>query len=486
MLKKEGAKSTIQTMVEDSSIEGSPHLKTLFNKLKAADISKKYIRGALKVALGADDDVLDEFLKDKIEDCKGDKRLYVPQDHSIELDILMRLEALGVELRLNSRSGFKEISRDSGKTWNKMSDGQASMLLSDLQKEVCTFPTFNLGKQSWGGLKHKKVSRDDFNLYTDSIAARNPVDTFKVWLEKLPKWDKVGRLSFVLEKLFYVDGNANKILSNWAFKSVLLAAVHRTFNPGYKHDEMVILHGEEGIGKSTLWAKILPQAEYFSDNLDMSASYKERLEGILGCVLVENAELSGLRRSDLNTLKAFITRQHDTVRLSYRRNAETFPRQFILVGTTNDARSLPNDMGNRRFLPLTLKQDIDRTKSQSVDLIHKYMDKYREQLWAEALYLYKQGIVPRTPDDLLQYATEARDCHRSRDEVLESSIIYWLEKNDDSQFNLKDLVRGLVPKVEASIYNQKQVAKVLRGLGYDSARKMQDDKKITVWGKWGV
>ena len=86
------------------------------------------------------------------------------------------------------------------------------------------------------------------------------------------------------------------------------------------------------------------QDEGFSDGLNLAAHPKERAEALQGKVYVEASEMAGATRAELESLKAFVSRQNDgSVRLAYRRDPESTPRRCIIVGTSNNMNCLPND-----------------------------------------------------------------------------------------------------------------------------------------------
>ena len=170
----------------------------------------------------------------------------------------------------------------------------------------------------------------------------------------------------------------------WASRSVLMGVVTRTFHPGEKHDEMVVLVGPQGIGKSTAWAWLLPgepeRSRWFSDGLSFHDDQKAKAEALQGMVLVEASEMTGSTKAEVETIKKFLSRTNDNIRLTYRRDPSPLLRRCMIVGTTNDPRCLPNDSsGNRRFLPVPcLAGDPAKTRA--------YLDAHREQMWAEALH----------------------------------------------------------------------------------------------------
>ena len=172
------------------------------------------------------------------------------------------------------------------------------------------------------------------------------VDPFKIWLDALPTWDGEDRLDFWLGHVF-TTGEIQQDLLSWASRSVLLGAVTRTFHPGEKHDEMVVLVGPQGIGKSTAWAWLLPgeplRASWFSDGLSFHDDSKTKAEALQGMVLVEASEMTGSTKAEVETIKKFISRTNDNIRLTYRRDPSPLLRRCMIVGTTNDPRCLPND-----------------------------------------------------------------------------------------------------------------------------------------------
>ena len=133
--------------------------------------------------------------------------------------------------------------------------------------------------------------------YIKLLFILNQVDPFKVYLESL-KWDNKPRLNTFLSEVFNVNPD-HKELAKWAGKAILLATVKRTFEPGAKHDEFVVLQGKQGIGKSLMLYHLLPDKSLFSNTVSFSDSYPRIIENILDKSIVEVAELSGFKKNRL-------------------------------------------------------------------------------------------------------------------------------------------------------------------------------------------
>jgi predicted P-loop ATPase len=215
----------------------------------------------------------------------------------------------------------------------------------------------------------------------DSLALEIEKNTYhpvRDYLNSL-QWDGVKRLDTLLVEYFGAEDN---VYSREAIRKMLVAAVARVFRPGCKFDLVLTLVGDQGSNKSTFIKKL--GKEWFSDTF-MTVQGKEALEQIQGAWLIEMAELSGLRKAEVEAIKHFISKQEDSFRPAYARTSETFMRQCVFFGTTNKKDFLTDPSGNRRFIPI----DVNRynvSKSVWDDL-----DQEVDLIWSEAVELFKQG-----------------------------------------------------------------------------------------------
>jgi len=193
------------------------------------------------------------------------------------------------------------------------------------------------------------------------------------------KWDEKERIDTILIDFF---GAEDTVYTREATRKALVGAVARIFKPGIKFDLVLTLVGKQGTGKSTFVKKL--GGQWFSDTF-MTVQGKEALEQIQGAWLIEMAELAGLRKAEVESIKHFISKQEDQFRPAYARTSETFPRQCVFFGTTNSKDFLRDPSGNRRFLPV----DIDPEKA-IYDLFTDF-DAVVGQVWAEAVTLFKAG-----------------------------------------------------------------------------------------------
>ena len=193
---------------------------------------------------------------------------------------------------------------------------------------------------------------------------------------------------------------------------------------------VLVLVGKQGTYKSTFVRKL--GMDWFSDTFSTFQG-KESFEQLRGAWLVEMAELSGLKKAEVETIKQFISKCDDMYRPAYGRTVETYRRQCVFFGTTNDSDFLHDPSGNRRFNPINIHSE-KATKSVRDDLTQSEID----QIWAEACYLVKQGEKLYFDDEESELAKESQAEHSAVDERT-GLVEKYLEKLLPADWDKKDL-----------------------------------------------
>lgn len=210
------------------------------------------------------------------------------------------------------------------------------------------------------------------------------------------KWDGVERLDTLI--IDYIGAEDNKLTRAMTRKQ-FTAAVRRVFAPGCKHDYCLILAGGEGIGKSTLLNVL--GGPWFSDSV-VTTEGKEGMESLRQAWIIELAELASIRRSDVEQVKSFISKQEDRYRAAYGKRVTPYPRQCVFFGTTNEAAFLKGDTGNRRFWVIQVDASLRKVDG---DLMER-LKADRDQIWAEA---YRRHLDGESLYLSAEMETEARD-----------------------------------------------------------------------------
>ena len=245
--------------------------------------------------------------------------------------LVSALDAVGVELRWNIRAQRFEYGRAG--QWQQATDRHNAWLRQVIQ-ERCS-------AKKGQSLQPLRYAKDTFNDLRDALGFVNEVDPFIVKLEALPAWDGHPRIDTLLSDLF---GAEDTPLVRWASRYAGMAGVQRALEPGCKLDEVPVLLGPQGCGKSAFIRAWLEEHEHdwHGDAVDLAGTEKEQAEQMKGRVLVELSELTGMRKAEIERLKSFITRRNDGQhRGAYARDPEPFLRRVALLGTTNEQEALP-------------------------------------------------------------------------------------------------------------------------------------------------
>jgi len=205
-----------------------------------------------------------------------------------------------------------------------------------------------------------------------------------------------------------VDGEARAERYNRYVSAVgrlmLVAACRRVRRPGEKFDEMtVFVNPKQGTNKSSALAILAVRKDWFIDSLPLHARDQEVIEKLSGKWIVEFAEMNGLRTSDLDHLKAFLSRDTDHARKAYGRFVSHPKRQCVFFGSTNEPAFL-RDTEDRRFWPIRVGRfDLDALRRD------------RDQLWGEASAAEATGESIRLDQKLWGAAAEVQTEHRIED-----------------------------------------------------------------------
>ena len=220
----------------------------------------------------------------------------------------------------------------------------------------------------------------------------NPVQDY---LKSL-KWDGKKRV----ERLFIDMLGADDTVLNRVFaKKWMVAAIKRTMQPGCKFDNVIILQGAGGIGKSTLCERLAKQ--FFSEMSLSEIDTKDVVQKLNMTWIAIIDEMDNMNRKEMSSIKSFFSRLKDMTRLAYARNSEEFKRHCVFIGSINDETFLRDSTSNveRRFWVIKCNN-----QTRGGEVYRKMNDYYVDQLWAEAISMYEAD-----PDQYLDIEPELYD-----------------------------------------------------------------------------
>lgn len=252
------------------------------------------------------------------------------------------------------------------------------------------------------------------------------INSAKEYFESLT-WDGIPRIDTLFIDYFGVEDN---IYTREATRKQIVASVKRVYQPGCKKDETLVLKGAQGLGKSSCLA-ILGRS-WVESGAENKGWYTSSLEGfgkskddymiITGRLIVELGELEQLSKSDLRKSKSFLSKQTDDFRPPYAKRDAPHARQCTFWGTTNEENFLSDTTGERRWWPIAIPDGAKGTKNVFEDLEGEV-----DQIWAEAVQLYKNGESLILSPEANELAEEARIRHFEED-ARKGIIEEWIKR----------------------------------------------------------
>lgn len=287
------------------------------------------------------------------------------------------------------------------------------------------------------------------------VAHEHSYNPLRDWLNGL-QWDTQPRTSNWLSTYLGVPDSeyTRAVGEKW-----LISAVARVFEPGCKADCCLILEGPQGIGKSRALRTLAEP--HFADEIAEFGS-KDAALGMQGAWIIELAELDTMSKAEVSRIKSFMSRSTDRFRPPYGHYVIDSPRQCVFAGTVNHSNYLRDETGNRRFWPVVCGTiDIDSLKRD------------REQLWAEAVTLYRAGNAWWLDDPQILRAAEAEQAERYDTDPWQNLIAAHLRS--ESETAVDHLLEYCLMKQPGQWTqgDKTRVGRCLKALGWEKIRVRQ-------------
>jgi predicted P-loop ATPase len=298
------------------------------------------------------------------------------------------------------------------------------------------------------------VSVDVTGQAVEAVAREHRFHPVRAYLKDLT-WDGKHRLESWLPDYLGVDPSpyAAAVGSRW-----MISAVARVFEPGCKADCCLILEGEQGIRKSTA-LRVLAQP-WFTDEIADIGSKDAALQ-TRGVWVIEIAELDSMSRSDIGKIKAFMSRMTDRFRPPYGKRPIDSPRQCVFAGSVNHGTYLRDETGGRRFWPVKCEAPVI-----DVDALAEV----RDQLWAEATYLYFDGKPWWLDSVSLNREAAEEQADRYEGDPWDELILEWADLRES--VSIAEVLTNCLEKKKDmwTQWDRNRVARCLRAHGWTRYR----------------
>ncbi|CAG4883803.1 protein of unknown function [Georgfuchsia toluolica] len=308
-------------------------------------------------------------------------------------------------------------------------------------------------------------SRENLNAAAAWAATESRYHPPRDYLDSLV-WDRESRVSEWLTDYLGVKKTEYAMLAGRMF---LTGMVARIYKPGCQMRFMPILEGDQFKGKSSA-LRILGGAWFGDTVLDLHN--KDAYQLIQGCWLHEIGELDAFNRTESTRMKAFVSSQVDRFRAPYEPSPRDWPRQTVFVGTTNQPEYFKDSTGNTRYWPWRV-EEVDSINLDGLAAA-------RDQLFAEAVFLYKQGERWHPSRDEQQRLFEPEQADREIVDPWQSIITRWLRSRTSPRVAateiLTDCLKIEAGKIDSTRQMSTRVGIAMKRLGWIKKRATSGDR----------
>ena len=303
-----------------------------------------------------------------------------------------------------------------------------------------------------------QAAKDTVHQAVELYSRSRPFHPVRDYLNSV-QWDGEKRLKTWLYKYLGVEDNEYTSAVGIMF---LISMVARVFEPGCQADYMPILEGPQGALKSSACAILA--GEWFSDHLpELRGADQVRVSHHLrGKWLIEVPEMHAMSKAEASELKAFLTRRYEKFTPKFGRREVNEARQCVFFGTTNKEVYLRDETGGRRFWP---------AKAGEIDL--KALQRDRDQLFAEAVYLYRKKWRWWPKRDFEEKHMKPQQAARYEADPWEQTVADFTAKMDET--TILDVARkGLGLQVaKIGTIDTRRIAAILEVLGWVRGKKTE-------------
>ena len=296
-----------------------------------------------------------------------------------------------------------------------------------------------------------KMNREAVSQAVIQVAYKRRRNCVREWLDGL-KWDKESRIEHFFSD--YMGAEKSEFCTH-ASRNFWLSIAARIYHPGCKVDNMVVLEGPQGVGKST--ALQIIGGDWFAEQHESATNPKAFAEILQGKLLIEISEMESFSRAEVNSVKQTITCRSDRFRAAYSRHAADHPRTCIFVGTTNRDDWNKDETGARRFWPIACSGDIDIEGIRA----------NRDHLFAEAKARILAGEAHW---EMPAHATAHEQRDRYNPDPWHAKVVSFLKGKTETTTSeiMLDLNIELVRQGRAE---QMRVGRILKFLGWNRSRQ---------------
>ncbi len=284
------------------------------------------------------------------------------------------------------------------------------------------------------------------------------------WVKSLD-WDGVPRIDHFFIDVFEAEDNE---YTRKAARNFFIGMIARIFEPGCQVDNMIVLEGAQGIGKSSALRAL---GGKWHTAAKESVENKDFLLILNGHLIIEIEELDSFRKAEITRIKQVVSNPCDNYRSPYDRYPKAYPRMCVFVGTTNETHYLKDNTGARRFWPIMChctNINIQNIKTN------------RAQYFAEAYHHYKEGSLWfEMPDSATKDEQESRRVADVWEDVVEA----YHDQERSDHYTVQEIATKCleISVKDINKLTEMRIASVLKHLKFTPTRIYIGDQRQRVW-----
>ena len=306
------------------------------------------------------------------------------------------------------------------------------------------------------------------------ITVFNP---FENYFQNLEKWDGENHIQRLISFVKTTDTEPFQIhFEKWLTRSVLCA-----LKRGYINKQCFVFYNtKQNSGKTSFLRFLIPPRleKYYTEDIGVD---KDGLIALCKNFIINIDELSVMSKTDVNILKAFISKNTVNARLPYDRKSSLMYRTSSFCGSTNRSDFLTDETGSVRWIIFEVLE-IDFGYSKEINI---------NQVWAQAYHnaFERKNYNPElTAEDLIE--NEKRNEKFKQVSLEQEILISHFEKSENKNdfLTATEIMLAMSNALGVRMNNVK-IGKALTALnferikhskkqvyGYLIKRKIEDEK----------
>ena len=314
------------------------------------------------------------------------------------------------------------------------------------------------------------------------VANENRYHPIRVFLNRL-RWDGTERIRYALGRFL---GSEECEYNYEALKLFMTGSIKRVFEPGCKFENMLCLVGGQGAGKSSFFRLLAIKDDWFSDDLkklDDENVYRK----LQGHWIIEMSEMIATANAkSIEEIKSFLSRQKETYKVPYETHPADRLRQCVFGGTTNRQDFLPRDRsGNRRFIPVAVCPE----RAEVHILADEYASRaYIDQLWAEAMEIYRSGGYRLTFSEEMEKSLRTRQQDFMQEDTWAGMIYAYLDDYTGKRVCSKQLYAEALDQInQPQSWETREICEIMNsGIRSGAIRGWRAHTTAKRYAKYGV